>query len=185
MNVRDRVVELQRVRAGDLQPHPRNFRTHPARQRAALRGVLEEIGFADALLARRLAEGGLQLIAGHLRRETTPDAVVPVLVLDLDEREADKLLATLDPLAAWAEHDAEALADLLERVETASDDVAALLADLARDACYPPPAADTPEPPLRASYQLVVECDDVADQQALFERLTREGRACRVLTLAA
>ena len=45
------------------------------------------------------------LIDGHLRAETTPDQLVPVLVLDVDENESHKLLATLDPLAAMAETD--------------------------------------------------------------------------------
>jgi hypothetical protein len=31
-----------------------------------------------------------------------PDALVPVLVVDLDDKEADKVLATFDPLAAMA-----------------------------------------------------------------------------------
>ena len=34
--VRDRVVELLRVRAGDLVANPGNWRRHPQRQRAAL-----------------------------------------------------------------------------------------------------------------------------------------------------
>ena len=34
----------------------------------AVRGVLAEIGYADALLARELPDGSLQLIDGHLRR---------------------------------------------------------------------------------------------------------------------
>ena len=42
------------------------------------------------------------LIDGHLRAETTPDAVVPVLILDVDETEADKILLTHDPIAAMA-----------------------------------------------------------------------------------
>jgi hypothetical protein len=44
MNVRDRVKELRRVRAGDLIPNERNWRTHPDRQKDALRGVLAEVG---------------------------------------------------------------------------------------------------------------------------------------------
>ena len=34
----------------------------------------------------------LMIIDGHLRAETTPDAMVPVLVLDVTEEEADKIL---------------------------------------------------------------------------------------------
>src|SRR3972149_5815743 len=81
MQIRDRIKELRRVRASDLKPNPRNWRTHPSGQQDALRGVLAEVGYADALLARELADGTLMLIDGHLRAEPTPDAVVPVLGL--------------------------------------------------------------------------------------------------------
>ncbi|WP_455387461.1 hypothetical protein [Petrachloros mirabilis] len=106
MQIRDRIKELRRVRAGDLLPNPRNWRTHPQAQQDALRGVLAEIGYADALLVRELPDGSLLIIDGHLRAETTPDEMVPVLVLDVDEIEADKLLLTLDPLATMAEENA-------------------------------------------------------------------------------
>ena len=104
-----------------------NWRRHPARQAAALRGVLEEIGYADALLARVLPDGRLMLIDGHLRAETTPDQLVPVLVLDVDENEANKLLATLDPLAAMAETDKVAFKDLAGFVMTDSAELRELL----------------------------------------------------------
>jgi len=67
------------------------------------------------------------LIDGHLRKETTPDAMVPVLVVDLDETEADKLLATLDPLAAMAESDSQRIKELLQTVHTDSQAVEDLL----------------------------------------------------------
>ena len=42
---RDRIVELVRVRADGLVDNPKNWRRHPDRQRAALRGLLrEEVG---------------------------------------------------------------------------------------------------------------------------------------------
>jgi hypothetical protein len=129
--MRDRVVELRRVRAGDLRPNPRNWRLHPRHQEEALRDLLAEIGFADAVLARELEDGALELVDGHLRRSIDPDAVVPVLILDVDEAEADKLLVTLDPLAALATADPEPLRALLESVGTASEDVRMMLADLA------------------------------------------------------
>jgi DNA modification methylase len=129
-------VELTRVRAGDLLANRGNWRRHPERQRAALRGVLRQIGYADALLARR--EGGsLVLIDGHLRKSLDPDQVVPVLVLDVSANEADTLLATLDPLAGLAQPDPDALARLLERVQSSSQAVRELLEGLARGAGLP------------------------------------------------
>ena len=132
MQIRDRIKELRRVRACDLAPHPKNWRTHPKAQQDALRGVLAEVGYADALLARELPDGRLMLIDGHLRAETTPESLVPVLVLDVDEAEAAKILATLDPLAAMAEADTGKLDALLREVQTGSEALAGILTELAQ-----------------------------------------------------
>jgi len=145
---RDRIKSLRRVRAKDLIPHPRNWRTHPEAQRAALRGILEEIGYADALLARETPQG-LQLIDGHLRAETTPDQKVPVLVLDVDEAEAEKLLATIDPLAGLAGVDEARLEELIGVLETDSAALQELFdrlrPDIVQDGLTDPDAV--PEPP--------------------------------------
>jgi hypothetical protein len=126
-----------------LLPHPKNWRTHPAHQRAALQGLLAEVGFADALLVRETPEG-LMLIDGHLRAETTPEMKVPVLVLDVTEQEADKLLATLDPLAAQAGVAQDQLDALLQDVTTGSQAVADLLASLATAEPAVAPPGDFP-----------------------------------------
>ena len=134
MNIRDRIKELRRVRAGDLRPHPKNWRTHPVEQQNALRGILAEVGYVDALMVRELPDGSLQIVDGHLRAETTPDAEVPVLVVDLDDSEAEKVLATFDPLGAMAEPDEAQLEALLKGIETDSEALAALLEQLADEA---------------------------------------------------
>src|SRR5687767_7982517 len=105
MKLRDRIVDFRRVKAADILPNPKNWRKHPKAQQDAIRGVLSEVGIADALIVRK-TKAGLQLIDGHLRRDTEPDVLWPCLVLDVNEAEADKLLATVDPLAAMAEADA-------------------------------------------------------------------------------
>jgi hypothetical protein len=83
------------------------------------------------LLVRELPDGRLMIIDGHLRAETTPDSLVPVLVLDVTEEEADKILLTLDPLAAMAESDAERIEALLTTVRTDSEAVQELLKRIA------------------------------------------------------
>lgn len=133
MQIRDRIKELRRVKASELRPNHKNWRMHPTAQRDALRGVLAEVGYANALLAREETDGELVLIDGHLRAETTPDAEVPVLVLDISEAEADKLLATLDPLAAMAEADSAKLGALIREIDTGSEALQAMLAGLARE----------------------------------------------------
>jgi hypothetical protein len=185
MPIRDRIRELRRVPAGELRPNPRNWRTHPEAQREALRGLLAEIGYAGALLARELDDGSLQLIDGHLRAETTPEAVVPVLVLDVSAAEADKILLTHDSVAALAETDHEQLAALLAEVEFISPGVEELLNGLARTAYEMDGQSpqEYVEVAIPESWQIVVECGDEADQRELFERMRAEGRRCRVLTL--
>jgi len=126
MQIKDRIKELRRVKASELLPNPKNWRRHPASQGNALRGVLSEIGYADALIAYETTDG-LKLIDGHLRAETTPDMEVPVLVTDLNEEEADKLLATLDPLAAMASRDQDSLLSLLGTLDVQNDSVRLML----------------------------------------------------------
>lgn len=134
MKIKNRVRELRYVKASELAPNPKNWRTHPKSQQEALRGILAEVGYADALLARELPDGSLMLVDGHLRAETTPEQEVPVLVLDLNEAEADKLLLSLDPLATLAETNAVALDALLREVDTGSEGLQQMYADLAADA---------------------------------------------------
>ena len=126
MKIRDRIKELRRVPASQLFPNPRNWRTHSEAQRNALQGVLAEVGYAGALLARELPDGSLELIDGHLRAETTPDMPVPVLVLDVNEDEAKLILATHDPLAGMAGVAAETLDALLAEIHTDNPAVQAM-----------------------------------------------------------
>jgi hypothetical protein len=132
MQIKNRIKELRQVKASELLPNPRNWRRHPASQSNALRGILAEVGYADALIAYETPDG-LMLIDGHLRAETTPDVEVPVLVTDLSEQEADKLLATLDPLAAMAEQDTAALSALLGSMATDNDMLSNLLEQMRFD----------------------------------------------------
>lgn len=135
MKVRDRIKSFRRVSASELRPNPKNWRTHPESQQNALKGILAEVGIAGAVLARELADGSLMLIDGHLRAETiSSSGDVPVLVLDVSEEEADKLLATFDPIAAMAGSDAVKLDALLREVDTGNDALQQMLADTAAQA---------------------------------------------------
>jgi len=122
MSTRDRVTELRRVPASELRKHPRNWRRHPERQARAMTDLLARVGYAGALVARETADG-LQLLDGHLRQELAGDEVVPVLVLDVDDAEAELLLASLDPVGDMAEVDPEMLNDLLGSVAIQQGDL--------------------------------------------------------------
>lgn len=181
--VRDRIRELRRVPAGSLKPNPRNWRKHPSDQRAAMRHVLNDLGYADALVARELPDGSLELLDGHLRVSTTPDVEVPVLVVDLNDREAAMLLATHDPLSAMAETDGAALGELLRSFETSSAELREVFARLIDESVAPATMPDPPTLVLPELFQIIVECRDETDQRALYERLTSEGRTVRLQML--
>ena len=134
MNIRNRITDFRMVKASELRPNPRNWRKHPEAQQNALRGILAEVGYVDALLARTLPDGSLELVDGHLRAEMTPEQEVPVLVVDLDEDEAAKVLATFDPLGDMAEMDDEKFADLYAMIETDSEALREMLDGLAEEA---------------------------------------------------
>lgn len=186
--IRNRVKELRNVRASDLLPNPKNWRRHPEAQSTAIQGVLAEIGYADALIAYETPEG-LMLIDGHLRAETTPDQTVPVLVLDVDEDEADKLLATLDPLVGMAERDSAAVIDLLETINAEDERVADLLETMRKTAVAELEGGGPEEPKSRALPNVVVKYelvfDDEAQQTRFYEFLRRLKTRAPGETIAA
>ncbi len=200
MTIRDRILELRRVKGSELLPHPRNWRLHPPMQQQAVRTLLERLGYAQALLARETAEGKLEIIDGHLRAELTPDELVPVLVLDVDPQEALELLATLNPLAGLAETDEaawEALsAELVQDLPQLQDWLSFPAANDQELINQP----ETKEPAQRTSsetftdeqqapeeseavYQVIVTCRSETEQRQVFETLRSQGHACRLLVL--
>jgi DNA modification methylase len=188
--IRDRIQDLRRVRAGDLRPSPKNWRRHPESQRKAMQAALAEIGFADALLARE-TDDGLELIDGHLRADLDPEQQVPVLVLDVDEQEAGKLLATLDPLAGMAEADLEALKLLASDLDWQMPDLEMVVTDLVgpggiegvvEDVPPDPPADPVTKPGdiwLLGDHRLL--CGDSTKREDV-ERVMRGETAAAVMT---
>jgi DNA modification methylase len=115
----------------ELADNPRNWRTHPDAQLAALADVIAEVGWAGACLYN---ERTGRLIDGHARRRIARDQgcqKVPVLVGSWDEPTEAKILASLDPIGAMAQADSAKLELLLREVSTGSDALQQLLDDLA------------------------------------------------------
>ncbi|GIW83085.1 MAG: hypothetical protein KatS3mg105_4892 [Gemmatales bacterium] len=177
---RNRIVGHCRMRAGDLIPHEWNWRRHPRRQRQVLRDLLREVGLARSLLAYRRPDGKLQLIDGHLRRDLDPDLVVDVEILDVTEEEANKLLLSLDSLAALAETDSAAAEQLRQLTATQSQALDNLWRTLAQASAS---TADTRpnSSALHDQFFILVECRDEQHQAALLEKFHSDGLVCRAL----
>lgn len=128
------IVGWDMVSPESLLAHPQNFRRHPAAQREALRGSLNELGIIAPCLVNKVTG---HLLDGHARVEEYLSAgveSVPVAYVEVPEEKEALALLSLDPIAAMAEADKEQLDALLHEVATAEPGLQAMLADLAKDA---------------------------------------------------
>ncbi len=128
---RNRIVGSGEEAPEQLLANPANWRTHPREQQEALAGALAEVGWVGQVLVNRTTG---HVVDGHLRVElaiSRAEPSVPVLYVELSEAEEHLVLATLDPLAAMATAEKDALAALLAGLETDDVALARMLADLA------------------------------------------------------
>ena len=131
---RNRIVGTGEEAPDQLLANPQNWRIHPAHQQEALKGVLNEVGWVQNIVVNKRTG---HVVDGHLRialamREEAP--TVPVVYVDLSEEEERLMLVALDPIAALAVADPDQLEDLLRAVQTNSEAVTSMLADLAKAA---------------------------------------------------
>lgn len=130
----EKTLRLEWRSPDELAENPKNWRRHPDSQIAALTDTIAEVGWAGACLFN---ERTGRLIDGHARKKVALSQgadKIPVLVGDWDEATENKILATLDPLAAMAEADKAALDALLADVNTQSEAINAMLTELVENA---------------------------------------------------
>lgn len=126
---RNRIVRFEFIKAGELGSHEGNFRLHPGIQSDAMRGMLSEVGWVNAVLAFE-EDGRLVLFDGHLRKDLEPDDQIPVIVTDLTRAEADLVLATHDFITSLAEVDEAKLTSLTKDIDANDASVRSLIATL-------------------------------------------------------
>jgi hypothetical protein len=117
-NQQQGIRELVWVDPKTLDSNPLNWKKHPHRQRQAINASIDHNGWAGAALYNINTK---RLIDGHMRREEAirrGDDAMPVLLGWWTEERERHLLATLDPIGALAETQAEALRSLTESIHT-------------------------------------------------------------------
>jgi hypothetical protein len=135
----DRIVELRRVRPGDLVPHPYQWKRHTAHQQAVVRGLLDEVGIVDVGLAYvSPATGRLTSIDGHLRTGLA-DLPWPTIILDVTDEESTLILTALDESASLADADPEKLSAAMATIRAESESVMAFLTSVALEYKAVPP----------------------------------------------
>ena len=130
MEIKDRVKEFKRIKASDLKANPKNWRLHDSMQKEAMQSVLQNVGMAGAVIVYENKDNEYVIIDGHLRADMNDEQDVPTLILDVDEAEADLLLATYDPISQMAKADNTMLSDLLKSLKTEDSELQTLLNDI-------------------------------------------------------
>lgn len=208
--VRNRIVDHVRVRAGDLVANELNPRTHDDAQREALRALYEEVGFARSLLGYKVIcqeckdQQGIKrepcgcnntgyrvkLIDGHLRQSMDPDMQVSVEILDVTEEEARKLLLSIDPLAQLAGYDQATLTKLEESVRTENDTLANLwksagraqaAAEATLDEAREKESKRRPKQGIPEQFVVIIQCDDETHQRDVLRWVKEQGLECKAV----
>ena len=169
---RSRIVAHGEENPATLVANPKNWRTHPPAQEAAMRDVLDEIGWVQEVIVNkrtgRLVDGHMRVSMASRRAENT----VPVSYVDLSEEEEEKVLATLDPLGGMAKVDKEAFANLKQGIDSDRAALSALLeADTAVIDAYEPPEYEISNELLESHNYVVLYFDNDLDWQVAKEQL--------------
>lgn len=123
--------EIKLVPAHELLANPMNARRHPARQREALRGSLDTLGWVAPVFVGKSG----YLLDGHARVEEAlskdENTLIPVIEVDLEAHEESLFLASFDYITYLAEYDRDSLDALLQDVQTDDNRLQAMLGELA------------------------------------------------------
>ena len=182
---KNRIIEYGEMPANQYLRHELNARRHPGKQREALIGSLNEVGWvAPVIVSARTGK----LLDGHARIEETltkdENAPVPFVKVDVSENEERTILATFDPITGLATYDREALDALLREVDTGDAALQSLIANLAaKEGLTQLGDDDADTSPILSGleYRVIVHCIDEAHQSELLTRFEEEGLSCQAL----
>ena len=170
---------------GELIPYAQNARTHTPEQVSQIAASIKEFGWTNPVLV----DGTNGIIAGHGRLLAARKlGLVEVPVNDQDfATEADEwahLLAD-NRLSALAETDEGLLRGLVVELQATDLDLnltgfdEAALGELLNIS----DAVEAVSKILNERWSVCVDCSGEPQQQELFDRFTKEGLTCRLLTL--
>lgn len=127
---RNRIVRYGTQPADQFTANPRNPRKHPQKQRDAVAGSLDTLGWIAPVIVN-VRTG--YMIDGHERvwQALSNGGDVPFVEVDLSEDEEALALASFDWITYLAEYDRDILDDLLREVNTDDAALQAVIAELA------------------------------------------------------
>lgn len=131
-DIRNRIVEHRKMRLGDIADNPNNWRMHPQMQKDALNGLVKEVGWVGTpIVYKSDATGKWTYADGHLRKHAFPNLEVEVAITDLNDAEANLLIATYDPIGDLATADKEIYAAVIRDIHTTDAALSQMISNLA------------------------------------------------------
>ena len=181
----NRIVEYGVRPANQFLAHELNARRHPAKQREALRGSLDSVGWiAPTVVSAKTGK----LLDGHARIEEALSVdemmAIPFVEIEVSEEEERLILAAFDPITGLATYDRDALDALLRDIQTGDARLQEMLSELAADNGLIPDdnKSESGASQLGAlQYRVIIVCDSERQQTELLERFESEGLNCQAL----
>lgn len=171
-----------------LNKYKNNSRKHSKEQIEQIKKSIEEFGFTNPIIV----DENNMILAGHARFSAAKKLnmkEVPCLVLSgLSDVQKKAYVIADNKLALNADWDMDLLALEVEAIMSDDFDVDILgfSADeinLMFDDGESIAAKEASEKSYSEVYEVIVVCDSERDQKILYDRLTSEGRKCRVLSM--
>jgi len=170
-----------------LIPYARNSRTHSEAQVAKIAASIKEFGFLNPIIT----DGKNGIVAGHGRVMAAQKLglkELPVIEAShLTEAQKRAYVIADNRLALDAGWDNDMLKVELRELDDRGFDLTLTGFDLTEINLLfdvDDPESDLPEQQdLKATFEVAVECEDEAQQETVFNLLTKEGYKCRILTM--
>jgi ParB-like chromosome segregation protein Spo0J len=183
----DHIAESLRPLAAaiaELRTDPHNARKHDERNLKSIAASLRQFGQVKPIVVNRktrIIEAGNGTYEAARQLGWTHLAVVYVAH---DAKAARGFSLADNRTAELADWDAAILETLLAEVQADSPDLydELLLAEL-RSSDESPESRGAGQQTVEDRYSVVVECRDEADQEQFYQRMQKEKRPCRLLTL--
>lgn len=184
MSFQNRIISYGVKPADQFKAHPKNARIHPQFQRDVMQDALTSVGFVAPVIE---AKSGY-LLDGHERihQALANNSDVPFVVVDVDAGEESYILATFDPITALANYDTALLDDLLKEVDSDSEHIQKMLAELAEESGlyldpYVPDPTQQQEPQLKGEHFIEIYCSK--DALIEFQEIVNEWKQRPDVTL--
>jgi hypothetical protein len=187
-NWKNRIVGHGEKPAADFNLNELNWRRHPDGQQRAIDAVLSQIGWVTGVIVNvttgNVIDGHLRIERALERGDKTP---VPFTEVELTEDEEQKILLVLDPIGSMATTDADALRTLLELAAVDSEDLLTAIASITGaelpDAGGDEPNLADPAFNYQSQFGVIVQCDDEAQQEQVFNALSGQGYKVKVVVV--